>query len=120
MIKRIHHVQITVPLGAETAARAFYCDILQLEEIDKPASLTGRGGFWLCLGTQEIHIGTESDVDRNATKAHIAYEVTGLEAWRSQLKANDISITESVPIPGYNRFECRDPFGNRIELIECL
>lgn len=120
MIKGIHHIQITVPTGAETAARAFYCDILQLEEIDKPASLAGRGGFWLQIGTQEIHIGTEKDVDRHGTKAHIAYQVSGLTQWRSKLTAAGISPIDSIPIPGYNRFECRDPFGNRIEFIEGL
>ena len=120
MIKRIHHVQITIPKGAEAIARTFYCDQLQFEEIEKPDTLKHRGGLWLKLGEQEIHIGTEDDIDRNRTKAHIAYEVQHINNWRSQLIKSGITIIESIPIPGYQRFECRDPFGNRIEIIEPL
>lgn len=39
MILGIHHVQITIPTGEEARARAFYCDLLGLEEMEKPASL---------------------------------------------------------------------------------
>lgn len=47
MIIGIHHVQITFPKDAEEAAKAFYCGVLQLPEIEKPDSLKGHGGFWL-------------------------------------------------------------------------
>jgi hypothetical protein len=33
------------------------------------------------------------------------------------LMAEGIEILESVAIPGYARFEFRDPFGNRVEFI---
>jgi catechol 2,3-dioxygenase-like lactoylglutathione lyase family enzyme len=36
MIHAIHHVQITIPRGAEDEARTFYCDLLGLPEIEKP------------------------------------------------------------------------------------
>jgi catechol 2,3-dioxygenase-like lactoylglutathione lyase family enzyme len=99
-------------------ARAFYCDVLGLPEIEKPDSLKGRGGFWLALGNQQIHVGVE---DKSPpTKAHIAYEVESLELWRKRLTDHGVSVQESVPIPGYDRFECRDPFGNRLELIQPL
>lgn len=117
-ITRLNHVQITVPAGAEDAARAFYCELLGLQEIAKPESLQGRGGLWLALGDQQIHIGTEPDFDRTQTKAHVAYEVEGLANWRERLEAAGVRILESVPIPGFDRFEFRDPFGNRVEFIE--
>jgi catechol 2,3-dioxygenase-like lactoylglutathione lyase family enzyme len=119
-IKRLHHVQITIdPENVETARR-FYCDILGLPEIAKPPSLVARGGLWVALADQQIHIGVETGVDRSATKAHIAYQVDDLDKWRVKLSNNGIIILESVPIPGYERFECRDPFGNRLEFIEVL
>jgi|GEM_PF-5984317 len=31
---------------------------------------------------------------------------------------NDIEILNSVPIPDYERFELKDPFGNRVEMIQ--
>lgn len=114
----LHHAQITVPKGAEAEARRFYCDLLGLKEIRKPDSLSGRGGFWLRLANADIHIGTEDGVDRNRSKAHLAYEVKDLPFWRLRLEKAHISILESVPIPGYDRFELRDPFGNRLELIQ--
>ncbi len=120
MILGIHHVQTTVPEGTEDDARAFYCGILGLAEVPKPESLAGRGGFWLQVGHQQVHVGTEAGVDRTATKAHLAYEVSNLEHWRQILTAQSLAVLESVPLPGYARFEFRDPFGNRIELIQTL
>ncbi len=120
MIRRINHVQITVPKGAEAAARAFYCGVLGLREIAKPESLAGRGGLWLAIGDQQIHIGTEDGFDRLTTKAHIAYEVDDVAYWRDRLTHHGAVIGDSVPIPGFERFETRDPFGNRIELIQPL
>lgn len=120
MITAIHHVQITIPPDAEEAARAFYCGLLELPELAKPASLAGRGGFWVAVGDRQLHLGTEPGVDRTATKAHVAYAVTDLERWRARLVGQGIQILESVPIPGYQRFECRDPFGNRLEFIQAI
>jgi catechol 2,3-dioxygenase-like lactoylglutathione lyase family enzyme len=100
-ITRLNHVMITIPRGAEAQARAFYCDLLGLPEIAKPDALAGRGGLW---------------DHRRATKAHLAYEVTDLDVWRKKLQ--EYAIVESIPLPNYERFEARDPFGNRIELIQ--
>ena len=120
MIRGLHHAQITIPPGAEDAARGFYCGVLGLAEIAKPASLAGRGGFWLSVGTQQVHVGTEPGVDRAATRAHLAYEVTDLAWWRERLAQAGATILDAVPIPGYDRCEFRDPFGNRVELIEAV
>jgi catechol 2,3-dioxygenase-like lactoylglutathione lyase family enzyme len=118
MIKRFHHAQITIPKGKEEEARNFYCGILKLEEISKPESLVGRGGFWVQIGDQQLHIGTEDGVNRFQTKAHLAYEVENLKEIEKILNNNGIEILESVAIPGYERFEFRDPFGNRVECIK--
>ena len=120
MILGIHHVQITVPKGAEPQAKAFYCDVLELAEVEKPASLKGRGGFWIKVGDRDVHIGTEDGFDRWKTKAHVAYEVTDVAAWREKLRAARIEPLDSIPIEGFDRFEARDPFGNRIEFIQRL
>ncbi len=113
----IHHVQITIPPAQEELARQFYTGILQLQEIPKPESLRDRGGLWLCAGELQIHIGVEEGVDRYATKAHVAYLVHDLQEVRRRLESQGIPITESIAIPGYDRFEFRDPFGNRVEVI---
>lgn len=114
----IHHVQITVEPHQVEAARHFYCTILGLPEIEKPDSLKGRGGLWVMAGSRQVHIGIETDVNRAATKAHIAYQVENLAAWHQHLATQGINIGDSVAIPGFDRFEFRDPFGNRIEFIQ--
>lgn len=116
----IHHVQITIPTGAEEDARAFYCGVLGLEEVPKPESLAGRGGLWVRTGNLTLHIGTEDGVDRAASKAHVAYEVSDAKEAARCLQSHGIRILDSVPIPGYDRFEFRDPFGNRAECIQVL
>lgn len=119
-ISRIHHAQITIPAGSEKAARDFYCGVLGLMEIEKPASLQQRGGFWLQVGATQVHVGTEAGVDRAKTKAHLAYQVDDVAAWRSKLEAHNIEMADSIPIEGFERFEFRDPFGNRVEFIQML
>lgn len=120
MVIGLHHVQVTIPKGAEAEGKTFYCDILGLPEKEKPESLKGRGGFWLKVGDREVHIGTEEGFDRYQTKAHLAYQVEDLSYWRRVLNQNNIQIIEGVPIPGFERFEFRDPFGNRLEMIQQL
>ena len=120
MILRVHHAQITIPRGAEEEAREFYCGTLGLPEVAKPASLRGRGGFWLQAGEMQIHVGAEDGVDRALSKAHLAYQVSDIDAWRARLEAGGIAILDGIPIPGYRRFEFRDPFGNRVEMIQAV
>lgn len=118
MILRVHHAQITIPKNSETEAREFYCEFLGLSEIPKPESLHGRGGFWLETGGFPVHVGTENGFDRTKTKAHVAYLVEDLNAWRERLEARGVKILDGIPIPDLNRFEFRDPFGNRVEFLE--
>jgi catechol 2,3-dioxygenase-like lactoylglutathione lyase family enzyme len=120
MIAAINHVQITIPKGEEDVAREFYCELLGLKEISKPESLAGRGGFWLEVGDRQVHIGTEDGVDRLSTKAHVAYLVDDLAKARDILEKNHIEILDGIPIPGYSRFEFRDPFGNRVEFLQTI
>jgi catechol 2,3-dioxygenase-like lactoylglutathione lyase family enzyme len=118
MILGIHHVQITVRPDDVERAKEFYCNVLDLREIVKPDALISRGGFWLEVGNLQVHVGVENGIDRLATKAHIAYEVRDLGAWRLILEEQGIHVAGGPPIPGHRRFEFRDPFGNRVELIE--
>lgn len=104
----------------EDEAKKFYCDVLGLQEIEKPDSLKGRGGFWLTIGDKDVHIGTENGFDRTKTKAHIAYEVDNLAYWKTKLTQENIKLLDGIPIPNFDRFEFRDPFGNRVEMIQSL
>lgn len=114
----LNHAQITVPKSEEASARRFYCELLGLEEVEKPTALKGRAGLWLAVGDLQVHIALEDAVDRKATKAHLAYEVMDLAGWREVLEKEGVEIGESVPRPGFDRFEFRDSFGNRVEFVE--
>ncbi len=118
MIKAIHHVQISIPVGAEDKAREFYCGVLGFSEVPKPESIRSRGGFWVELDGFQIHFGAEDGIDRAKTKGHVAYLVTDLEGWREKLAACGCEPIDGIPIPNMNRFEFRDPFGNRVEFLE--
>lgn len=118
-IERLHHAQITIPTGKEAEARAFYCDLLGLQEIEKPESLKANGGFWLQLAENvQVHVGVEADFDRSQTKAHLAYQVDDVTAWTLLLREHGFEAKGNTPIEGFERIEFRDPFGNRIELIQ--
>jgi catechol 2,3-dioxygenase-like lactoylglutathione lyase family enzyme len=120
MILAIHHAQITIPEGEESAARKFYCGVLELREIPKPVELAGRGGFWLEVGDRQVHVGVEKISENRSTKAHVAYLVDDLEAARERLTAASVDMIDGIQIPGYRRLEFRDPFGNRIEFLQVI
>jgi catechol 2,3-dioxygenase-like lactoylglutathione lyase family enzyme len=114
----IHHIQLAMPVGEEDAGRRFYGDILGLSEIPKPSELAPRGGIWFRSGELEVHLGVERADFRPATKAHPAFLVSGLSELREELEEAGYRIDEDVQLEGFRRFHVRDPFGNRLELVE--
>jgi catechol 2,3-dioxygenase-like lactoylglutathione lyase family enzyme len=115
-IKRLDHVQICIPVGAEEKARDFYGSVLGLEEIEKPDALKLNGGLWFKVADIQLHIGVEEE--SNTSKRHPAFEVEGLEGVKLFLQSKGVKIKEETAIPGVNRFSFFDPFGNRIEFLE--
>lgn len=118
MILAINHVQVSIPHGSEATAREFYCGLLGLAEIEKPESVKANGGLWLQLGNLQVHLGCEDNDHRAKTKSHIAYQVDDLQAWRERLNSAGYELFDNVPVPGFERFDLRDPFGNRIEIMQ--
>ena len=98
-ITRVHHVQITIPQGAEEEGRRFYCGLLGLQELSKPPALAGRGGFWLRVGDVGVHVGTEERPAGSSTKAHLAYEVHDLKGWRRRLTRPGLRSLTRPPCP---------------------
>jgi catechol 2,3-dioxygenase-like lactoylglutathione lyase family enzyme len=115
-VKRLDHVQICIPFGAEDEARAFYTDLLGFTEIEKPDSLKASGGLWYQVGDIELHIGVE-DRDGYNSKSHPAFEVENIDEVRRYLEENGVPTKDEKPIPGVKRFSFRDPFHNRIEFL---
>lgn len=117
----IDHAQVTAPRSKEVEVKAFYADVLGLEEFAKPTALAGRGGAWFRCGEAALHVGVEDDATfRPQPKAHPALLVRDralLTTLQERLSAKGALVLHGVPIPGYERFETRDPAGNRIELL---
>lgn len=113
----LHHVQLAMPPDEEEAAVKFYGAILGLEQMPKPADLSPRGGVWFRTGDLEVHLGME-DQFSPAVKAHPAFLVDGLETLKARIEAAGYRVTDTVQIEGFHRVYVRDPFGNRVELIE--
>ncbi|CAM3272868.1 VOC family protein [Occultella aeris] len=126
---RLHHVQISMPVGQEDLARRFYADALGLTEVAKPAALAGRGGCWFRaftdgLVTAELHLGVD-DPFAPAKKAHPALMVENpaeLRALGERVAEAgfEVSWAERTTFSGYERFHCRDGFDNRIEVMTTL
>lgn len=119
MITGVNHVQVNVPSDGLDRAREFYTGFLGCVEIERPATFSSPG-IWLRAGDFELHLGVEDGVDRDRTRAHVAYEVNDLPAWRKKVADKGWPIKDQPLIPGYDRFQFRDPFGNNIELMERL
>ncbi|CUA80017.1 VOC family protein [Anoxybacillus suryakundensis] len=117
VVKRLDHVQICVPIGAEDEARAFYTGVLGFTEIEKPETLKASGGLWYKVGDIELHIGVENR-EGYRSKSHPAFEVENIEAVRRYLEEKGVMTKDEKAIPGVTRFSFLDPFQNRIEFLE--
>ncbi len=113
----LHHVQLAMPPGEEEAAVRFYGSILGLTLVDKPPELAPRGGVWFRDGDLEVHLGVEEPFSP-ARKAHPAFLVRNLEVLRERIETAGYRVTDDVPLAGFHRCHVRDPFGNRLELVE--
>lgn len=116
-VRAIDHVQLAMPPGCEDEARAFYHRVLGITEKPKPPHLAKRGGCWFEDGAVKIHLGVETDF-RAAKKAHPALIVEDLRSLAAKIEKAGYRVVEDVPLDGYDRLYCDDPFGNRIELME--
>lgn len=118
MIKGVHHVQITIPAGKENTARGFYCGICGFKEIPKPLALAKKSGFWLEVGSTQLHVSVQKGVNRWELNSHICFECSDLDFWRMTFERNGVTAETGEGIPGVQRFMLRDPFGNRLEFLE--
>lgn len=114
--KRLHHVQLCIPVGEEAKARDFYGRVLGFSEIEKPKALKENGGLWFEVADIQLHIGVEAAMAKS--KRHPAFEVEALEEIGDYFRQQQIEMRDETPIEGQKRFSFFDPFGNRIELLE--
>ena len=111
---RLQHISIAVPPDAAEAARAFYGDLLGLEERDVLPSLDPSEFIWYRVGGDlELHLMLRDEQTRD--QRHFCLVVDELEALRRRLEDEGLEVSDATPLVGRPRFFCRDPFGNLIE-----
>ena len=113
----LHHVSILV--SDVERAKKFYRDVMGLREIGIPSTFPGAGlrVHWFELGDEQIHL-LPSPTPDMVSQRHFAVHVEDAQAARAYFVGKGVAVSETVPIPGADRFFIRDPDGNRIELIQ--
>jgi catechol 2,3-dioxygenase-like lactoylglutathione lyase family enzyme len=111
----LQHVSIPRPPGSEAATRAFYGDLLGLEEIPVPSTIRRFDLIWFALGPNaELHVFAEQPVEDRSAR-HFCLAVDDLGGVRRRLVEAGYQPWEPEIIRGRPRFFCRDPFNNIIE-----
>ena len=116
-MRRLHHVQLAMPRGAEQAAREFFSGVLGMEELPKPPALAARGGAWFRSGDVELHLGVDDEFVP-ARKAHPAIVVDDLDGLAARISSSGREARWDDGFPGHRRIYADDPFGNRIEFLQ--
>ena len=115
---RLQHVSVAIAPDGADAARAFYGDLLGLEEKAVLPKLDPRELIWFRAGGDlELHLMRTGD--EPPPSAHLCLAVdSGLAELRARIEAAGIETRTPTEIVGRPRFMCRDPFGNVVELAE--
>ena len=117
---RIQHVSIPRPPGSHVATRAFYGDLLGLEEKVVPQTIQDLDLIWFNVGDDmELHVFTEEPLEDRSGR-HFCLEVDDVEAMRQRLIDAGFEPWTPTGIVNRPRFFCRDPFGNTIEFTTIL
>lgn len=113
----LDHVQVAIPVGGESRARAFYSGILGFTEVEKPPQMAERKSIWFVAGAVNLHLGIEPDFIP-ARRAHPAFVVADLDEILAACDRAGITAKPDTSFNNFRRVHVFDPFGNRLELME--
>jgi catechol 2,3-dioxygenase-like lactoylglutathione lyase family enzyme len=114
---RIQHVSIPRPRGSEDTTRAFYGQLLGLEEVPCPKSIAHLDLIWFRLGDLEIHLFACDPFD-DPTGRHFCFVVDDVQTASDRLAEAGYKPWWPEVIPGRPRFFCHDPFNNTLEFTK--
>jgi catechol 2,3-dioxygenase-like lactoylglutathione lyase family enzyme len=115
-ISQIDHCSVIVT--DVERSRRFYRDVLGLREINKPRTFDFVV-LWFDLGNMHIHLLLKDTADTISPR-HFALRVTDAAQAREYFQRQGLTVQETTPIPGADRFFIQDPDANRIEIIQWL
>ena len=114
----LQHVSNATPPGRRDEARAFYGELLGLDERAVPPKLDPEELIWFRVGGDlELHL-FQSDESAPRSQHFCLRLDSGLDELRAKLEDAGVETRDTDEIVGRPRFFCRDPFGNRVELTE--
>ena len=103
---RIQHVSIPRPPGSGEATRAFYGELLGLEEKPVPETIVHLDLVWFNIGgDMELHVFSEEPID-DPSGRHFCMEFDDVEAIRKRLEAAGYQPWDPEPIRNRPRFFC--------------
>ena len=118
LISGLDHVLIQAPPGCEVAAQEFFGAFLGLPELPKPPVLARRGGVWFALPDgRQLHIGVTQDFVPTE-KGHVALRCTDLDALMERAATHHIQLSPDTELAPLRRVFLRDPWCNRLEILE--
>lgn len=115
-IRLTHLDHCSVIITDVAKARAFYVDVLGLEEIAKPKTFDFVALWFRLEDGQTLHLLEKPEADTRSPR-HFALRVSDVVAAREHFRTHGVAIQETGPIPHCDRFFVFDPDGNRIEII---
>lgn len=120
LVLALHHVNVTVPPDAESAAKNFYANVLGLEQLSKPSG-TRPSGAWYQIGPNQLHLSVEKEARGPLNEGHVCFTVSDLNAAENRFREAGVEIIpDPRPIEGTSRFYVRDPGGNMLEIVQAV
>jgi len=117
---RIHHVNISIPKGKEKECSQFYEQLLGLTKAVRPDPEISVPGAWYDIGPQsQLHIVYSDNFRGESSGNHFAVEVVDIGPLLQRLRSGEIELRgpNHMQFDNSERYFCRDPFGNQIELM---
>lgn len=117
-ITGLHHFAIPMPAGREDEAIRFYTEILGIPRVPKPPALQVDGGLWFELPDgRQVHLQIDTPFSP-LLHPHPALICDDVEEVAKSLESHGLSVRFDTRWDGVKRFFTKDPFGNRIEILQ--
>jgi catechol-2,3-dioxygenase len=116
-----NHFNLRAPSELMNELKAFYCDIVGLEQGQRPD--LGSSGYWLYAGNQcVLHLSQTRPDEKRLTHTattfdHVAFTCLNRAEMKARLEQHHIAYTTGqVPSMGITQLFLKDPAGNGVEL----
>ena len=115
-ITQLDHVAIHVT--DVEVSKAFYVGLLELRELPRPDF--SFPGAWLAIGSHELHLIGDREVDANSHHrgTHFAVRVSEIEEVVAYLDAREIDYLRKFRPDGAKQVYVQDPDGHYMEFCE--